>query len=143
MPICGRLDIANWFTVAQNQLAAPQHGVRVLEDELHEAARNAILLLLQKGRFAGELLRLVECHSKRKASLKRSVFRAQLMPPGAVALFHAQGLKRVVAGVGQAVCLAGCHKVLIQLRSDLDRDIKLPPQLSDIGQPRRADSPRA
>jgi hypothetical protein len=58
---------------------------------------------------------------------------ADLGAPGPIALLQPQRFDRPVAGIGDAVRPPGCHQRIVHRDGELDRDMKLPAELSDVG----------
>ncbi len=127
--------MARGQAIPQHQLAAPDHGVRVAEDQGDQAAPGAV--------SAGSLERLpaqepgvaLELAGEQQAGLDRVVVRGQLAAEGAVRLLQPQRLDGVVAGVDQAETVARGDQVLVGADGELGRHVQFPAKLADVGDP--------
>ncbi len=86
-----------------------------------------------------ETARLVPGDAEAEAGGERVVLGADVVAPVAVALLGAAGVHGVVAGVGQPELPAGLDDPVEDVGRELGRDVELPAQLADIGDPAGAD----
>ena len=98
-------DLADRLTVAQHQLATPEHRVGVRDDERHQAppgpGRPEALPAFGQRAPPQEVLVARQRRGEDQARLDRGVVGGELAPEGPEALLQPQRLDRRVAGVGE------------------------------------------
>ncbi len=115
-----------------------QHHVGVAHGELHQSSLRGLAPCPQESVTSAEPAWLVPCDGESQARLQRCVVGADVVAPVAVALLDPAGGEGVEAARPRAVSARHLGDGVPHVGGELRRDVELPAQLADVGDPQRA-----
>ena len=122
-------EIPDDLAVAADRLEVVEQRLRVLQGEQDETLADARVPLAQHGVAADEAGVLSVCHGETETGFQRRVLVADVVPPVAITLFHAEGVHRVESDWGQPHVPTVRHELVADADGEFDRHVELPAQL--------------
>ena len=112
-------------------------GLRLLQHHVHEAGGESLLALALQRLAADEVGVLPERDGEAQPGFERGLRLGDVVAPVAVALLAPERIHRVDAAEPDAEVGASLHQPVEDRHDVLGRDVQLPAQLADIGDPHR------
>ena len=131
------------LTVSPDRLIVIDQRLGILQSQLHEVPRQALLLLADQGLATDKSARFVKLDHKAKTRFEWRIFVGNVMAPVAIGLFQTKRIQGVITGMHQLIRLPRCRNKIVYMLHQLGGDIELPAQLTDKRNARCSDMAEA